>query len=146
MHITWCVFREVMNGRLLFKHIIAISNIWWCLLAFTNVLAIFQHFINNVFYEYLDDFVVCYIDNILIFSKNMNNMFDLFWTSSKKFDYTLSWKNANSIKPKWNSSSILSLKMASTWVFIWSLNHCGLDYPRFYSWCSMFFGIVNFYQ
>jgi len=28
---------------------------------------------NNVFHEYLDDFMVCYIDDILIFSKNMEN-------------------------------------------------------------------------
>jgi len=26
---------------------------------------------NDVFHEYLDDFVVCYIDDILIFSNNM---------------------------------------------------------------------------
>jgi hypothetical protein len=28
---------------------------------------------NNVFCEYLDDFMVCYIDDIFIFSKNMEN-------------------------------------------------------------------------
>jgi hypothetical protein len=38
-----------------------------------NVPAIFQHLINNVFHEYLDDFVVYYIDDILIFSKNMED-------------------------------------------------------------------------
>ncbi len=27
--------------------------------------------------EYLNDFVVCYIDNILTFIKNMNIMYDL---------------------------------------------------------------------
>ncbi len=37
----------------------------------TNALVIFQHIMNDVFCEYLDDFVVCYIDDILIFSKNM---------------------------------------------------------------------------
>jgi hypothetical protein len=37
----------------------------------TNALAIFQHLINNVLYEYLDDFMVFYIDDVLIFSKNM---------------------------------------------------------------------------
>ncbi len=72
--------------------------------------------------------------------RNMNNMFDLFWTSSKKLNSTLSWKNVNSIKPKWNSSSILFLKMAFTWILVWSLNHCGLDYLKLYSWCLMFFG------
>jgi hypothetical protein len=37
----------------------------------TNALVVFQHMMNDVFYEYLDDFVVCNIDDILIFSKNM---------------------------------------------------------------------------
>jgi hypothetical protein len=41
--------------------------------GFTNTLVIFQHLMNNVFREYLDDFVVCYIDDILIFSKNMKD-------------------------------------------------------------------------
>jgi hypothetical protein len=39
----------------------------------TNAHAIFQHMMNDVFYEYLDDFVVYYIDYILIFFKNMAN-------------------------------------------------------------------------
>jgi hypothetical protein len=37
----------------------------------TNALAIFQHFMNDVFHEYLNDFVVWYTDDILIFSKNL---------------------------------------------------------------------------
>jgi hypothetical protein len=39
----------------------------------TNVHVVFQHMINDVFCGYLNDFVVCYIDDILIFSKNMIN-------------------------------------------------------------------------
>ncbi len=39
----------------------------------TNVPTIFQHLMNDVFHEYLDDFMVCYIDDILIFSKNMED-------------------------------------------------------------------------
>ncbi len=52
----------------------------------TNAHAIFQNSMNNVFHEYLDDFMGYHIDDILIFSQNvegMNHMFDLFWTSSK---------------------------------------------------------------
>ncbi len=41
--------------------------------GFTNALVVFQHMMNDVFYEYLDDFVVCYIDDIFIFSKSMAN-------------------------------------------------------------------------
>jgi hypothetical protein len=39
----------------------------------TNTLVVFQHLMNDVFCEYLDDFVVCYIDDIFIFSKNMED-------------------------------------------------------------------------
>ncbi len=39
----------------------------------TNALVVFQHLMNDAFREYLDDFVVCYIDEILIFSKSMAN-------------------------------------------------------------------------
>jgi len=38
-----------------------------------NVPVIFQHLMNNVVCENLDDFVVCYIDDIFIFSKNMED-------------------------------------------------------------------------
>ncbi len=39
----------------------------------TNALVIFPHLMNNVFHEYLDDFMVCYINDIFIFSKNMED-------------------------------------------------------------------------
>jgi hypothetical protein len=39
----------------------------------TNAPVIFQHLMNDVFREYLDDFVVCYIDEIFNLSKNMAN-------------------------------------------------------------------------
>ncbi len=39
----------------------------------TNALVVFQHLMNNVFREYLDNFVVCYIDDIFIFSNNMED-------------------------------------------------------------------------
>jgi hypothetical protein len=39
----------------------------------TNAPIVFQHMMNDVFREYLDDFVVFCIDDILIFSKNMAN-------------------------------------------------------------------------
>ncbi len=34
--------------------------------GFTNTPIVFQHLMNDVFDEYLDDFVVCYINDILI--------------------------------------------------------------------------------
>jgi hypothetical protein len=39
----------------------------------TNAPIIFQHLMNNFFCKWLDDFVVCYIDDIFIFSKNMED-------------------------------------------------------------------------
>jgi hypothetical protein len=36
----------------------------------TNTPTIFQHLMNDVFREFLDNFVVCYLDDILVFSKN----------------------------------------------------------------------------
>jgi hypothetical protein len=36
----------------------------------TNAPAFYQHMMNDIFREYLDDFVVIYLDDILIFSKN----------------------------------------------------------------------------
>jgi hypothetical protein len=37
----------------------------------TNMLVVSQHLMNNVFHEYYNDFMICYIDDILIFSKNI---------------------------------------------------------------------------
>ena len=36
----------------------------------TNAPTIFQHMMNDIFREYLDHFVIIYLDNILIYSKN----------------------------------------------------------------------------
>jgi len=36
-----------------------------------SALAIFQHLMNDVFGDFLDKFIVCYLNDILIFSKNM---------------------------------------------------------------------------
>jgi hypothetical protein len=39
----------------------------------TNALAVFQHLMNDIFREYMDKFVVVYLDDILIFSKNQED-------------------------------------------------------------------------
>ena len=36
----------------------------------TNATAVFQHMMNDIFREYLDHFVVIYLDDILVFSSN----------------------------------------------------------------------------
>ncbi len=85
----------------------------------TNAPAIFQHLMNDVFHEYLDDFVVYYIDGIFISPqtlKNMNDMFDLFWTSLRKSNFMQNSKNLNFIKMKWNSSTTSFLEMTFAWI------------------------------
>jgi hypothetical protein len=39
--------------------------------ALTTPHVVFQHMMNDVFHKYLDDFVVCYINDILIFLNNV---------------------------------------------------------------------------
>jgi hypothetical protein len=99
----------------------------------TNAPVVFQHFMNDVFREYLDD--LCSI-TLMKSSftpktwKNMNNMFNLFWTSSRKLDFMPSWKNVNFIKSKWNSLTKSSLEMAFALILTKSLDHCQLGYPN----------------
>jgi hypothetical protein len=40
------------------------------LFGLTNALAVFQHLMNDIFREYMDEFVMVYLDDILIFSKD----------------------------------------------------------------------------
>jgi hypothetical protein len=84
-----------------------------------NVLFIFQHLMNDVFHEYLDNFMVCYMDDILIFSKNMEDHEGhacLVLRSFKGLDFMPNWKSVNSINLKWNSWVMSSLKMAFAWI------------------------------
>jgi hypothetical protein len=39
------------------------------LFKLTNALTLYQSLINNIFRRYLDDFVIAYLDDILIYSK-----------------------------------------------------------------------------
>ena len=47
----------------LFKYLVILFGLY-------NALAIFQHFINNIFREYLDIFILIYINNLLIYSNS----------------------------------------------------------------------------
>jgi hypothetical protein len=39
----------------------------------TNAPVVLQYLMKDVFHEYMDDFVVCFIDDIFILSKNMED-------------------------------------------------------------------------
>jgi hypothetical protein len=59
--------RESDEWNTLFKT--CYNNFEYVVMPFglTNVLVVFQHLMNDVFCGYLDNFMVCYIDDILIF-------------------------------------------------------------------------------
>ncbi len=87
----------------------------------TNAPFVFQHLTNNVFRKYLDDFMVCYIDNILIFSKNMEDHkhhVHLVLEKLKRLDFMPNWRSVNSTNLKWNFWVTSSFEMAFTWIFI----------------------------
>jgi len=53
--------------------------------GFTNAPTIFQHLMNDDFREYLDDFMVYYIDDIFICSKNFEEHEQHVWFVLDKF-------------------------------------------------------------
>jgi len=50
-----------------YHQILVVGNSFFCV---TNALAIFMDYVNRIFHEILDKFVVVFIDDILIYSKN----------------------------------------------------------------------------
>jgi hypothetical protein len=58
--------------------------------ALTNTPAYFMYLMNKVFMEYLDKFVVVFIDDILIFSKTEEHEKHLkwYWRSLDQISYT----------------------------------------------------------
>jgi hypothetical protein len=75
----------------------------------TNAHAIFQHLMNDIFREFLDDFVVCYHDDILIFSKNEKDHekhVRMVLQSCIRPDFMPSWRSVFTINLRWNSRVI----------------------------------------
>jgi hypothetical protein len=65
----------------------------------TNAPAVFQHLMNDIFRDYMDEFVVVYLDDILIFSNDQaihDKHVRLVLQRSESMVYTPSWKNVNS--------------------------------------------------
>ncbi len=73
------------------------------LFELTNILTIFQKIINNILRQYLDQFVIVYLNNIIIYlnilKKHINYIFKILKYLNKRNLY-LKLKNANSIKKK----------------------------------------------
>ena len=66
---------------------------------------VFQNMMTDIFREHLDDFVVIYLDDILIFprmKKNMISTFVLFLKNYESEDSKLSWRSAYFTKLRWN--------------------------------------------
>ena len=71
----------------------------------TNAPAVFQHMMNDIFWEHLDDFVVIYLDDILIFSKKEKEHekhVRLVLENYENEDSTPSWRSAYPTKPRWS--------------------------------------------
>jgi hypothetical protein len=68
-HTTWCAFEKAMNEKKTFRY--CYDHFEYVVMPFglTNAPSVFQHLINDVFCEYLDDFVICYIDKHPYFFK-----------------------------------------------------------------------------
>ena len=62
-----CIIRSVLrreiNERLYFEYLLIFFNL-------ANAPATFQIFINNILREFLDIFIIIYLNNILIYSKD----------------------------------------------------------------------------
>jgi hypothetical protein len=62
----------------------------------TNAPTIFQHLMNDIFSEFLDNFMVYYLDDILIFSKNKKDHekhIGWYYKSCVMPDFIPSWKS-----------------------------------------------------
>ena len=79
----------------------------WCVMPFglTNVPAAFQHFMNDIFADFLDVCTVIYLDDILIYSNSMSDHMLHVWealNTSETMDFMLALRNVNSTPPLWN--------------------------------------------
>ena len=85
----------------------------------TNALAYFMNLMNKVFMEYLDRFVVAFIDDILIYSKNDSDHEEHLRMVLQKLGIMNSMPNlasVSSVLMKYHSFGISSPKEESQWI------------------------------
>jgi hypothetical protein len=101
-----------------------------------------QHLINNVFHEYFDDFMVCYIDNIFNFTNNMKDHEHHVHFILDKFKEIALYNKLE--KCEFHQ---IELKLLGCIIFKDRIcmdpykvqtKYCGLGYLGFYLWFSMF--------
>jgi len=97
--------------------------------GFTNAPTTCCTFMNDIFWEWLNDFVVVYIDDILVYNNLWRNMWNIFERCSKgwkKTSYMLNSKNANSRWWKWIGSPKKTWRwMTTRWRQFWIGSHLG---------------------
>ncbi len=90
---------------------------------------------NDVFCEYLDDFVVYYIDDILIFSKNLEEHEQHVRLVLEQFKEVELYGKLEKCEFHLTESEIPWLHHLWRWHlhgFLQGLNHCRLSYPNVY--------------
>jgi hypothetical protein len=105
--------------------------------GFTNAPATFCTFMNDIFCEWLDDFVVVYINDIIMYSGSMEEHVEHLWKVFQKLKENKlygSLRNANLGWRKWTSLGIESRKkvwrwMITRWRQSWIKNHLGWFRP-----------------
>jgi len=120
VHIIWCIFDKMMNGKLHYIHAMAILSMLWCPLALRMHLLSFN---TSWIMFFMSTWMISWSITLMTSSfsqrtwKSMDGMFKLFWTNLEKSNFMPSWKNVNFIKPKWNFSTTSFLEMVCTWIF-----------------------------
>jgi hypothetical protein len=74
-----------------------------------NILSMFTTLMNSNFHEKLDEFMIIYIDDILVYSKIVEEHaehWNMFWTSSMKTNSLPTWQKMNLPRKIWISWGI----------------------------------------
>jgi hypothetical protein len=115
----------------------------------TNALVVFQHLMNDVFHEYLDDFVVSYINDIPIFSKNMEEYehhVHLVLENFLKIELYAKLEECEFHQSECNFWVTRSLEMAFAWIFMRFRPFLTGLFQLLFEMSNVFFRFANFYQ